>query len=202
MKHERKILNFIVDTVITILLVIVMCISLILIIICVKSNKNTTEIADFMGYKPVVCISNSMQDVFEVGDIVISKKCSEDSISIGDIITYREGENIVTHRVENIVYTEKGKAFVTKGDSNNTIDQDTVIYEQIEGKYCYKIPQLGKIILLLQKPQGFIIVFLIPVAIIAIIYKIILIRKDVKDLRKRKLLKRLQEKQLSSNKQN
>lgn len=197
MEQERGVVNLILNIITTVLLIIVMLIVVALVVICLKTNKATMEIPDFMGYKPTICISNSMEDEFEVGDIIISKIALKDNIKVGDIITYREGETIVTHRVENIVYENNQIKYVTKGDSNNTIDENKIAYSQIEGVYCYKIPKIGNIVLMIQKPQGFLIVFFIPVAIIACIYKLIINRKEIKELRKTKLLKRLQEKQIS-----
>lgn len=198
MENKRGITNFIANTIITLLIVVVVSVLVVLIVIYARTNKTTMEIADFMGYKPTICISNSMENEFKVGDIVISKKDIEESINIGDIITYREGNEIITHRVENIVLEDNKTKYVTKGDSNNSIDECLVEYSQIEGIYCYKIPVIGNIILMLQKPQGFLIVFFIPVAIIACLYKVIISRKELKELRKTKLLKRLQEKQIST----
>ena len=197
MRQKNRVINFIANTVITILLSVVMLILVVLIVICIKTNNKTMEIAGFMGYKPVICISNSMQQEFEVGDIIISKEVSENSIKTGDIITYREDETIITHRVCDIVKENNQIKYITKGDSNNTIDDNLVDYNQIEGMYCYKIPKLGSLILTLKKPQVLVLIALLPICIIAIIYKTIINRKEIKELRKRKLLKRLQEKQIS-----
>ncbi len=197
MRQKNRVINFIANTVITILLSVVMLILVVLIVICIKTNNKTMEIAGFMGYKPVICISNSMQQEFEVGDIIISKEVSENSIKMGDIITYRENGAIITHRVCDIVKENNQIKYITKGDSNNTIDDNLVDYNQIEGMYCYKIPKLGSLILTLKKPQVLVLIALLPICIIAIIYKTIINRKEIKELRKRKLLKRLQEKQIS-----
>lgn len=197
MRQKNRVINFIANTVITILLSVVMLILVVLIVICIKTNNKTMEIAGFMGYKPVICISNSMQQEFEVGDIIISKEVSENSIKTGDIITYREDETIITHRVCDIVKENNQIKYITKGDSNNTIDDNLVDYNQIEGMYCYKIPKLGSLILTLKKPQVLVLIALLPICIIAIIYKTIINRKEIKELRKRKLLKRLQEKQIA-----
>ena len=197
MRQKNRVINFIANTVITILLSVVMLILVVLIVICIKTNNKTMEIAGFMGYKPVICISNSMQQEFEVGDIIISKEVSENSIKTGDIITYREDDTIITHRVCDIVKENNQIKYITKGDSNNTIDDNLVDYNQIEGMYCYKIPKLGSLILTLKKPQVLVLIALLPICIIAIIYKTIINRKEIKELRKRKLLKRLQEKQIA-----
>ncbi len=200
MKNKRGIVNFIINSTIAIITIIIVFLITALAVIYVKTNKNTMEIADFMGYKPIICISNSMEDEFQVGDIIINKKVPENEINIGDIITFNENGTVIMHRVKEIKYDENGNiGYITKGDSNNTIDENIVKYTDVEGKYYYMIPKIGNLILMLQKPQGFLIALFIPMAILVICYKIILSRKELKELRKSKLLKRLQEKEIANN---
>lgn len=200
MKNKRGIVNFIINSTIAIITIIIVFVITALAVIYVKTNKNTMEIADFMGYKPIICISNSMEDEFQVGDIIINKKVPENEINIGDIITFNENGTVIMHRVKEIKYDENGNiGYITKGDSNNTIDENIVKYTDVEGKYYYMIPKIGNLILMLQKPQGFLIALFIPMAILVICYKIILSRKELKELRKSKLLKRLQEKEIANN---
>lgn len=200
MKNKRGIVNFIINSTIAIITIIIVFVITALAVIYVKTNKNTMEIADFMGYKPIICISNSMEDEFQVGDIIINKKVPENEINIGDIITFNENGTVIMHRVKEIKYDENGNiGYITKGDSNNTIDENIVKYTDVEGKYYYMIPKIGNLILMLQKPQVFLIALFIPMAILVICYKIILSRKELKELRKSKLLKRLQEKEIANN---
>lgn len=101
------------------------------------------------GIKTYVIISGSMQPEINVGDIVIVKEVGIDTLKEGDVISFRQGQNIITHRISTIK-NENGKIRLeTKGDSNNVKDTSFTTENEIEGKVIYKIPQIGKISLLL-----------------------------------------------------
>ena len=111
----------------------------------------------FMGYKNFIVLTGSMKPALNIGDIVIVKET--DNIKKGDIISFKNQESVVTHRVYEI-RKENGKDYyITKGDANSGTDDDLLSIEDIEGKYCFKIPFIGSIILFLQKPIGIIILF-------------------------------------------
>ncbi len=78
--------------------------------------------------------SNSMIPEFEKDDIIIIKK--EKEYNIGDIITFvDESGNFITHRIIEKCENE----FCTKGDNNNTKDEEKVTYSQISGKVIVKL---------------------------------------------------------------
>ena len=89
MEQKKNILNFIGNIFITLVGIILGIILIALFVIFIKTNRETMEISDFMGYKPVICISNSMEPEFKTGDITVSKAASQNSINIGDIVSFR-----------------------------------------------------------------------------------------------------------------
>lgn len=103
---------------------------------------------DFLGYKPLMVMTGSMEPSINVGDMVIVKQTEEKDIQIGDIITYvvKNGKESVTHRVIEIIEKDGEKFYRTKGDNNNVADPDVVIYENILGKVDFQIEGIGKII--------------------------------------------------------
>lgn len=105
--------------------------------------KNPQSPLTIFGYQLYVDITNSMVPDLHVNDIIIVKKCNKENIKVGDIITFREGNGTVTHRVIEII-NDKGKTkYKTKGDNNNLEDDKPITYEEIEGKYLFKIRYLG-----------------------------------------------------------
>lgn len=193
-KQESKLANIIG----TILIIICIPLLIVFLTIAVKANINHDKLPDFMGYKPLICASNSMSNIFEVGDLTITKEVEENELQKGDIITFwnTEQDTVITHRIEEITTNEEGKkVYVTKGDMNNEIDEEVVEYNQVEGEYIGHIKYIGNLILWIQKPTGLIIAFLIPVLICAIVYRHNLKRKEIKSKRTEKLLKRIEEKQ-------
>lgn len=193
-KQESKFANIIG----TILIVISIPIVIIFLTIAIKANINHNKLPDFAGYKPLICASNSMSNIFELGDLTITKEVTQSELKKGDIITFwnTKHDTVITHRIEEISKDEKGNTiYITKGDMNNEIDAETVSFNQIEGKCIGHIKYVGNLILWLQKPTGLIVAFLVPIIIIALVYRHNLKKKEVKDKRKEKLLKRMEEKQ-------
>jgi signal peptidase I len=47
---------------------------------------------------------------------------SENDINVGDIITYRDGEDLIVHRVVEKGEDQEGTYFITKGDNNAIVD--------------------------------------------------------------------------------
>ena len=52
-------------------------------------------------------------------------------------------------------HIEDGTFFETKGDNNNTADDNLVSEKSVEGKYHSKIAKVGNAILFIQEPLGF-----------------------------------------------
>ncbi len=111
----------------------------------------------FFGYKNFIVLTGSMEPTLRMGDIVIVKETT--NIKKDDVIAFREKNSVVTHRVFEIHKENDREFYVTKGDANSDVDLGLVAKEDIEGKYCFKIPFLGLIILFIQKPIGIITLF-------------------------------------------
>lgn len=111
----------------------------------IKSFIYPNEIPDFFGYKTFVIVSGSMEPTIMTQDGILVKEVPQDEIAIRDIITFSQGENIITHRVIGIEKEDGMIKYRTKGDHNHAEDKKKVTYEQIEGKYQFKMKQLGVI---------------------------------------------------------
>lgn len=107
------------------------------------------------GYRAVCVLSGSMEDTLSVGDAVIIKE--DESYLVNDIISFKEGSEIITHRIVGI--TNSG--FMTKGDANNTEDREIVKEENIIGKEVLIIPWIGYIKIALMSPTGLIMILVI-----------------------------------------
>ena len=86
-------------------------------------------------YKPIVVLSGSMEPTFKVGSIIYYKPVSQSEIKVNDIITFKMGNSLVTHRVNQI----KNNTYITKGDANDSVDSNPVTYENVKGK----VPQIS-----------------------------------------------------------
>ena len=122
-------------------------------------NKNETPC--FFGIKAFVIVSGSMQPDLMIGDIVIVKKCDKNDINVGDIISYRSGHSVITHRIVEFIESDGQTGYITKGDNNNVKDNVVVKFEDIEGKYIGKISKLGNVVLFLKNKIVIISIILI-----------------------------------------
>ena len=80
----------------------------------------------------------------------LSPSNDDDEIKKGDIITFTINNETITHRVVDVQRDKDGYYYITKGESNNTNDSQKVMYKNVEGKYIYKIPKIGRIAVMLQ----------------------------------------------------
>lgn len=97
-------------------------------------------------------------------DLIITKNCKQEEINEQDIIVFKRGDTVISHRVDKIT-SDNGKTYyITKGDNNYILDEQKVLYKDIEGKYLGRVPEIGKIMEVLKNEKiviAVIIVFLI-----------------------------------------
>lgn len=126
------------------------------IILLAQSAIEPSETPNFLGVKSYVIISGSMQPELNIGDIVFVKK--ELDLHEGDIISFRQGQSVITHRINKVIDEDGKIVYQTKGDNNNIEDSGTITAETIEGKVIWKLPKLGNVSLFLQNKM--IIIFI------------------------------------------
>lgn len=136
----------------------------------IKSKLYPDKIADFMGYKPFIVMSGSMETTINIGDLVIVKKVNSSNIHTGDIIAFKNGNIVISHRVKEVINDSGTYKFKTKGDNNNVADDFIVSSDAIEGIFVNKIPGLGSILLFLGKPIGLLMVILVIIIVSTALY--------------------------------
>ena len=136
----------------------------------IKSKLYPDKIADFMGYKPFIVMSGSMETTINMGDLVIVKKVNSSNIHTGDIIAFKNGNIVISHRVREVINDSGTYKFKTKGDNNNVADDFIVSSDAIEGIFVNKIPGLGSILLFLGKPIGLLMVILVIIIVSTALY--------------------------------
>ena len=147
-------------------LIIIACIILVPILliniwIMVQANTNKDEIPSVFGYKPFIVLSGSMETEIYKGDLIISKVVDPETLKVNDIIAFRDAEDTVTtHRIIEIVDRDGEKLFITKGDNNNSQDQNLVELKDVEGLYVLRIPGIGTFMNSLAEPTTVIIAVL------------------------------------------
>ena len=149
-QKESKRFNIIAKTISIIIYMLLIPIIIFSFIIIAKSIINPNEIPDFFGYKNFVIVSGSMEPTIMKKDAIFIKEVPKSEINVNDIISFNEDDVVVTHRVIEIINEDGITKYKTKGDNNNSADRNLVTYDQIEGKYQFKINQFGIIIEILK----------------------------------------------------
>ncbi|MBR1527824.1 MAG: signal peptidase I [Oscillospiraceae bacterium] len=115
--------------------------------------------------KPYIVTSGSMEPAIPVKSVCfVNEKAPLDDIKVGEVISFRKGEMLVTHRVMEIQDGE----YVTKGDANNTEDSGTVTEDNYVGKTIVVIPKVGVFLAFLHSRWGKIIACAVIVLLIAV----------------------------------
>lgn len=136
----KKILKTVFKVVhISILVVIILCISSII----YNKIKHPESPFTIFNYQLYVDVTNSMVPNLNVNDIIVVKRCCEKDIEVGDIVTFREKDSTITHRIVEVVSDNGKNKYKTKGDNNKSEDDRLITYEEIEGVFVHKIPYLG-----------------------------------------------------------
>lgn len=153
-----------------IFLVFIVPILVINLTIIIKGKLNPEEIPDFMGYKPFVVLSGSMESSINIGDLVIVKETDINDIKKDDIIAFKNEDIVITHRVIEVINDGNSVKYKSKGDNNNVEDDFLVNAEDVEGVYLTKISGLGNALMFLSKPIGMLVIILTVIVIAGLIF--------------------------------
>ena len=133
MKLIEKLIKIILNFAITIAILLVMLATYSFIQLNILKQEYNT----FFGFSIFNISSGSMKETIQIDDIIIVK--GVEKLNKGDIITFFQDNQIVTHRIIEIL--DDGN-FITKGDANNS--KDSKVYkENVIGKVIKIIPKGG-----------------------------------------------------------
>lgn len=135
------------------LFIIYMILVLSLIFLMLLSKFSGTE-PRLLSHRIYIVDSGSMSPSLKVDSLIIVKETPASEIRTGDIVTYygQDRSVRVTHRVTEVL--DQGRAFVTKGDANNTTDASLLKEERLIGKVVYTLPHVGKVFRFVKTKQG------------------------------------------------
>ena len=108
-----------------------------------------------IGLKPVVVLSGSMEPAIKTGSLAFIDT-SDSDVFVGDVISFRAGNLLVSHRV--IEITAQG--YKTKGDNNDVADAGIVKDSCVEGKILFSVPGAGYFLKTAAVPAGMVIILL------------------------------------------
>jgi len=107
-------------------------------------------IAWSQGYRLYAVQSGSMSPTFPTGSLVVDGPPAADGGAHGEVITFKIGDGLVTHRVVESSPT----GLTTKGDANATDDPWTISQENVVGQVVAAVPRLGYVLVFFKQPSG------------------------------------------------
>lgn len=119
--------------IINLIIIILILIALIVIWGFIQISVLKKDYVNIFGYSVFSAETGSMSPTIEKGDIVIVK-LKKQSLQEKDIITYKNENSIITHRIEKI----DENTIIAKGDNNNTED-NPINKDQVIGKVVFII---------------------------------------------------------------
>lgn len=128
-------------------------------------------------YDMYIVRSGSMTPAINTGDVVFVGPVNgifSDGIGPGTIITYKYGNELITHRIVSI----QNGALITMGDALEDPDINPVQMSQVVGTYLFKIPKLGYLVNFMHTKIGWYLVVIVP----AIIFLALIFREIVREV--------------------
>lgn len=165
MKEKNGLLQKIVGAVGIALCVVFVPLLLINVTLIVKSYTSPDKVPDFFGYKPFIVLSGSMEPSIMTGDMVFVKETDPDSLKVGDVIAYKSGSAVVTHRIVEVKSENGETRYVTQGDANNAADQSLVKPADVEGIYQRRVAGAGNLAMFMQTTTGMILFVVCPLVL-------------------------------------
>ena len=123
------------------------------------------ENTHILGIYTFNIVSGSMEPTLNVNDVVVVQKCEPQDLKKEDIITFKQNDRIISHRIVDIIKQNNNIQFKTKGDNNEISDPDLVDAGQVYGKVLFSVKKIGKAISYIQNARGFINIAIFIIAI-------------------------------------
>ncbi len=126
----------------------VLVILLVMLLINVIGAKMRGKVPNIFGYSIMQIISGSMEDTIKTGEYILVKGVRPEDVGIDDIISFYSDEREIyglpnTHRVVDIMKTDNGLEYVTRGDANSANDTVNARAERLIGVYVGTLTFLG-----------------------------------------------------------
>lgn len=151
--------------------------------IIIQGTKDPSVPPSVFGITPMMINTDSMSGKatghIEEGDLILSKKIDINLLKEGDVISYMDGKNMLTHRIVQVDSSSGSLRLMTKGDNNSSIDKSYATSENLVGICATRIPKLGKFIMFLCKPIGVLLFVTLPLCAF-IIYDMIQKKRETR----------------------
>lgn len=113
-----------------------------------------------------VVLSNSMSPSIHAGDVVVVDSVDPATVEEGDVITYERNDELVTHRVIEVMTENGERTFHTQGDANEDPDPTPVPASAVVGVVLFHVPLVGHVIAFGQTALGTVLLVIVPAVLL------------------------------------
>ncbi len=163
MKRKNKVFN-----IFSLVFKIIISVIIIAFIFSVILQRFSNNELSFFNYRIFSVLTGSMEPVYNVGDVLISKEIEAKDIKVGDAVSYLGNSGafdgkVITHEVINIEKDDNNELlFTTKGVANE-VEDPVVKSDQIYGVVVYKSVILSTIYGIISTPIGMYLLIILPI---------------------------------------
>jgi signal peptidase len=114
--------------------------------------------------------SNSMAPSIDAGAVVYVAETDPATLAVGDVVSFEhDGDGpVITHRIVEVVSTDDGRAFRTRGDANDVADGTLVAPADVIGRVTFHLPYVGYLVSLAGTTTGMIAFVVVPGVLLAV----------------------------------
>ena len=105
-------------------------------------GSHSMKFASFLGYEMFLVSSNDMEPTINRGDIVFCKNVREQ-----DIVSFYRDDSIIIHQVKRIEEENGQTIYRTGYEKGFGVDIEHLTNKDVIGKYVFKIPWIGNLLL-------------------------------------------------------
>ena len=95
------------------------------------------------GLGTFIVTGGSMEPSIQKGSLVLVQPMSPSEVTVGDVITFQQYDQMTTHRVTNVATTALGPVFTTRGDANVIADPEDKTFAGQVGVVRVALPLAG-----------------------------------------------------------
>lgn len=111
-------------------------------------------------------VSASMEPTIEIGSLIFV--VSQKIYALNDIVTFTSNNQTITHRITRVMRNDADGLIIyeTKGDANDSTDQEAVDHLRVVGKVVFLVPLAGYFSSFAKTQLGLILLVIVPATLI------------------------------------
>ena len=131
------------------------------------------------GHRLETVRSGSMTPTYGVGSLLVVSPVDPSDVRVGMPLSFvTPDDTIETHRVIQVMQSDTGLSFRTRGDANRNADPEPVPASAVRGSVKWSVPHIGEVMRWLAWPRGFLVLVVTPLLALLVYEAVERARRD------------------------